>query len=340
MRIFVIGSLGYHDDTIVKPIVEEIQSRRYAEVVDVYKGIAYSKGALVHVPGNMYNAVRYWATLTCDFLCKSAMNDGDVVLVTDFWNPVIFNIRMIVASKKINCRFYAIHHGSSQLPGDFASQPEYKFANAYEWAWARSYDKIFLASRWVETWMLKHAIPNTMVTGLPIKHINMKYGSMAMDWNFRDIDCIMPLRMDWDKGSDRFIEFVLNNPGYSFISFANGIPELGLPRNLTVNPIQSREALLGYMNRSKYVVSCARQETFGYAVLEAAAEGCKPILLWDNNCYSELFPSSCFVDLNDCQINQHDHLNYYTKVDAGALLMRLAGAEKRIVDVLMGEQNG
>jgi hypothetical protein len=302
MTVWIVGSLNYHNDTIVKPIIAELKKRGvnhcWLEVSDYV-----ADGANVHVEDQTENTINYWEE-TSDIVGlpqtvgegKFCLSDGDSVLVLDFWNPMIFQLKFYVTRKKFDVKFFSIHHGSSHLPGDFASGPEFKWAKKFESAWIDCYTKIFFGSKNAYGMMPKD-MTNGVVTYLPIDYIretqaHVICGIRNEDW------VVMPLRLDADKGAAEFFEVVERNPEFTFhCSRFHSNVNIPVRSNLIVHDEMNRVELFELMSGCKYVLSCAKQETFGYGVLEAVSMGCEPVLIYsDENCYTEMYNQYFFKD--------------------------------------------
>ena len=78
---------------------------------------------------------------------------------------------------------------------------------------------------------------------------------------------VFPHRLDGEKHPEVFDELARNLkkelPGWWFVK--------------TKDVCKTKEDYYSLLGRAKIAVSCATQETFGYAMLEAAANGCYPI---------------------------------------------------------------
>lgn len=294
MTVWLIGSLGYHDETIVEPIIDEFNKRHVQ--VSWFKPDNVD-GANVHVEQCTSETLKYWVNFTA-LLPKLRKND--VVFILDFWNPIIFEFKFWSTRNNLDIKFYTLHHGSSHLPGDFASTKEFEWALAFENAWKDCYDKIFFGSMNAANQFPEMKNGARIVSYLPVGYMDKIAANVPKDIARITNRVIMPLRLDDDKGATEFFEIVANNPDYEFVALAFHcnveVPKLP---NLTLMPAMDRQTLFSLMATCEYAISCAKQETFGYGILEAVKMGCKPILQKsEHNCYNEMYDESCLFEKN------------------------------------------
>ncbi len=335
-KLLIVGSLGYHDATISEPIYEQakfhFQNVHWAQPVD-------ANGALVHVEAFTDATLKMWGDfsrhLSFDTLIKDILRDGDVVLFLDFWNPSIFQFKFWATRNNKDLKFYTIHHGSSHLAGDFANMPAYRWVDKFEDAWAACYDGIFLASSYVSN-LLGSEFGKTHVTYLPIDYLRPYMNKYLGKTGFKNGKVIMPLRMDSDKGVDRFLEFVNNNPKMELIAFSDTPENFAKFDNLDIRKPMERADLFKLESECSYVISFARQETFGYAVLEAVMMGCKPIIYFDENVNPELYPEFSFI-YDTTQLTSFSQFYRFTEQDVFRLLDKVDGATEKMC-LIMSEQ--
>jgi glycosyltransferase involved in cell wall biosynthesis len=324
--IYVLGSLAYHDDTILKPLFNEFKTQG----LSYSHSLIHGDGGLVHIPGKEKEVLWYWGRMLEEFMHLPLM-EGDKIFIVDFWNPMVVQMKFWVARMGLqNIKFYTIHHGSSQLPGDFASEPEYKnWAHYAESSWAECYDAIFCGSEVITKLMAKKCSTGKYVTSyLPITSLlpivrNAEYQKLERVKN----TAVMPLRMDPDKGVDDFIAYVDSNPNILFMAFAN--EDKWKMSNLLIQKPSTRDDLFKIEQQCEYVVSFAKQETFGYGVVEAVLNGCKPVLRGsETNCYRELFPNNTFGGpVDPAPLVQ---LKYYENLEVPNISWLVGYAEKLI----------
>lgn len=287
MRLIILGGLGYHNDTIIQPIINEANSR----LLPVVWKTLNEDGANVHLPDFTDETIKLWV----DFLNNMQFEDNDRILVADFWNPMIFAMKFNATRKEKGIKFFTIHHGSSDLDGDFSSMPEYKeWCSKSETAWASCYDGIFFGSNVVrDKFIENHGSGKYTVAHLPISYIEETINQITATEKIERVPnkVIMPLRPDYDKGFDLFLEYAHQHPEKTFF-VGSPVPQAltNLPDNVKFMGQLSRNELFRVMLSCEEVVSFARQETFGYAVLEAVLCGCKFISNYsEGTAYKELY---------------------------------------------------
>lgn len=294
MTVHILGSLNYHNETITVPILDEL-NRRHVKWVWSRPQSHLEDGANVHVEEFTSTTLNYWKDM---LRVLPDLKNGDSVFILDMWNPIVFDLKFYSTRNNLNLKFYTIHHGSSHLPGDFAAQPEFSWTHAFEDAWIGIYDKIFFGSNNA----MQQVVNKTgfkegkyVVSYLPIDCVKNSVRPNVVRY---DKTVIMPLRLDLDKGASEFFDVVKNNPDYTFhcSKFHANVDIPNLP-NLIQHESMSRVKLFELMASCEYVLSCAKQETFGYGVLEAVFMGCKPLLQKSSeNCYNELYKEFCLFD--------------------------------------------
>jgi glycosyltransferase involved in cell wall biosynthesis len=213
------------------------------------------------------------------------------VVFLDFFNPGLDVVRYSHLQKDLRCKYGAILHGGTFLKNDLYSSD---WLTMFESAWAGVYDNIYVPSQHTirhlpTAWKTKsQAIPFGMDSFKPAPRQEKKH------------DIIFPHRLNSDKGVDDFIEIAKAVPD---LSIAIPIPQQ--PQFATAN--QYHEAIAALPNvqllygednehhartlaQSRIVLSCAKQELFGYSVMKSVLSDCVPVLP-NGQCYPEFFPA-------------------------------------------------
>lgn len=307
--LHILGTLDYHDDTILKPIIKHLD--------EFYWYDTYRKKKDVHIKEYQYNTYQYWDEITRDTI--NHLRDGDTIFVTDFWFDGINRIKFHCERNNLNVKMYALHLGSSHLPGDFASKlPDISWVRALENTWIKCYDKIFVGSEsvlkelqnfeggYLSVLDLKKFVP----TYHPISHIQEIAKETPRSEERGGV--ISPLRFSKDKNCDAVVEFAEKFPEQIVYVYSPAYDDrnlyTSLPDNLIFCDTLDRRELMEVEGSMEYVFAFAKQETFGYAVLEAVLMGCKPILI-NKNVYPELYGDICFDSINDIDLDVIDHYN-------------------------------
>jgi hypothetical protein len=154
MTIWIAGSLNYHNETVVEPILAELKKRN---INHVWIKPKREDGANVHVEEMTVVTLEYWEEMLKQI--TGSVMEGDSVLILDFWNPIIFQLKFYDSRFKMGLKFFTIHHGSSHLSGDFAAQPGYKeWVWSFEDSWIRCYNKIFFGSKNAKSAVWQHRL--------------------------------------------------------------------------------------------------------------------------------------------------------------------------------------
>lgn len=221
-------------------------------------------------------------------------DDLKKILFLDFFQPGLDLLRYAFEQKGIECKLGSLLHGGTFLQGDLYS---WGWLAGFEKAWAGIYDAIYVPSKHLES-----------QCG-PLNSSSLRVFPWGMDGILpvetakgpRDIDVVFPHRLDADKGIEDLAAIAEALPDVSFAvtsvqseAVINENPYLAklkhLP-NVKFLSSQSREMHNDLLSRSKVVLSCAKQENFGYAVMKAVERGCIPVLP-KSLCYPEFFDKS------------------------------------------------
>ena len=104
---------------------------------------------------------------------------------------------------------------------------------------------------------------------------------------------IFPHRLSKEKGIEEFIAIVEQLPDTKFIitSSKKNNNKISLPKNVEFIEGITKSEYYKHLSQSKYYLSCAYQETFGYTLREALLYKCIPIVP-DRASYKENVPAS------------------------------------------------
>ena len=182
-------------------------------------------------------------------------------------------------------------HGTSFFDDDLYSFPWLK---NFELSWAQIYGSIYAPSRYI-TKNLPISIKNKVkilpfgvdgINFIPERNYKKKY------------DVIFPHRLNEDKGVTQFINIIKKMPDVRFfitvpqkeglVSKNNFYIKLKKFSNVKFIFSESSNKHLSTLSNAKIVLSCAKQENFGYSVIKSVLCGCIPVLP-NKLCYPELF---------------------------------------------------
>lgn len=220
------------------------------------------------------------------------------ILFLDFFNPGLDILRYAHLQRNTESKYGSILSGGSFLKDDLYS---FDWLRSYELAWAHTYDSIYtpsphIASHLPEPLKAKTKfLPHGMDAFTPVVSDEKKY------------DVVFPHRLNSDKGVDDLIKIAkgLNDasiavpvPHGSELNDKNryhdSLSELG---NVTLLNAQNDSEHAKTLGSSKVVLSCAKQELFGYSVMKSVLSGCAPVLP-NNQCYPHFFPKDFLYDSN------------------------------------------
>lgn len=215
------------------------------------------------------------------------------LLFIDFFNPGLDLIRYSHQQNNIHCQYGSLLHGGSFLNDDLYTWP---WLQQFERAWAMIYDVVYVPSHF-----LAQATPQWLSEKVRVFPWGMDISNQITNAQIdnKDIDVIFPHRLASDKGIDNLITIITEMPD---IEFAITIPhvqsaiknnsyfkQLSKCKNVQLIYAQSSAEHLITLQKSRLVLSCAKQENFGYAIMKAVIAGCIPIAP-DRLCYPEFLP--------------------------------------------------
>lgn len=220
----------------------------------------------------------------CELFKNHEINDGDSIFLADGWFPGIEGIQYIIDIKKLNVKIYSIFHAGTYDPYDFTVKAGMRrWGGQLEQSWFNIYDKIFVATEFHKNMIIYNRDPRceVVVTGLPINMEIKKYISDEKE----DI-VVFPHRLDDEKQPHLFdrLKERINDKNVEFIK--------------TMEHNLSKVEYYKLLGKSKVGISYARQETFGYGLIEAALLGCS-VLAPNQLSYQEIFSRGSLFNLFD-----------------------------------------
>lgn len=231
-------------------------------------------------------ATNHWkssqATEFFDRVSKGLISDDAVILITDFWNPVVHMIRYTNDLMGKNWKIVGIAHAGMYDPQDCLGR-QFKnkvWGTHLETAMFEAYDKVVFATDWhIELFCLgrKDIINHDKIlkSGLPFDflHSSLNY---ALD---KENIILFPHRLAPEKQHDVFLEVSKYFPDYEFVTCQD--------KNLSKSDYHK------LLCKSKVVFSASLQETLGISTCaEALIAGAFPFAP-DNLSYEEILPSVC-----------------------------------------------
>ena len=216
-----------------------------------------------------------------ELLHNGTVTDADTLLFADLWSPGIEMLQYIKCIMGSGPKITGILHAGTYDPNDFTVRAGMRpFFHNIEFAWMQMIDKIFVATAYHKNLILNsHAVdPDKIkVTGLPLPFQGNELDKFQQIKDDRYV--IFPHRMDPEKNPEEFSDMIgllRQRVGY-------------FPVCMTTTRPRTKGEYYTELGKASIAVSMADQETFGYAMLEATALGCVP-LVPDRLSYREMYP--------------------------------------------------
>jgi len=267
-KILVIGELGYHEHTVVRPILEQL--KQLGATID------RSPGSMdFFVKENFPTMIRNWtrAPLGTD------LSFYDVVFFVDYWNMAfpLFQYKKMIENPSI--KFVGLCHGTVRLRHDVATLVP--TAEDYEEYLKASFDTILVHAQWLRELIRRPFVYNLHVAGLPVD----LHASRIRPTLLPNNRVIYAHRFEPDKGCQMFLEFVANcrmseDPyinGTRFFATTNDQEDF---RELEIAPTGwlTQEELKELCSPGGYAWSSVNSETVGYTVSDLCSYGLTPLL--------------------------------------------------------------
>lgn len=231
----------------------------------------------------------FQSQLTCISKVINILSSESKILFLDFFNPGFDLIRYYCQLKNLFPKFGCLIHGSAFLIGDSYC---WKWLEEYELAWFKTYDIIYCPSKYLKK-QLQVFKTKTKVFPFGIDGINFPQSKKDKSY-----DVVFPHRLELDKGVDEFIEIVRDMKEVKFLvtcpqeeyAISKNQYHIQLKKHKNVSFVynQNYNQHLQTLSRCKIVLSCARQENFGYSVLKSIKCGAIP-LVPNRLCYPEMY---------------------------------------------------
>ena len=233
-------------------------------------------GSVLDAYGTVYFKATQLANLI-ELMHSGKVTSDDILLFADLWSPGIEALQYIANLGGARPKITGVLHAGTWDENDFLVRSNLRpFFHEIESSWFKMFDLIFLGSEYHKELILNsHSVnpDKLVVTGLPfypdeftLTRANIKKDNHMM---------VFPHRLDKEKHPEEFDSLMSRHPewrGYKTASY-----------------FTTKDCYYDELARASVAVSLATQETFGYAMLEATALGCIP-LVPDRLSYQELFP--------------------------------------------------
>jgi glycosyltransferase involved in cell wall biosynthesis len=198
---------------------------------------------------------------------QGRVNHGDVILLNDIWFPGIEMLAYVRDALRLDFKIAGIAHAGTWDPMDFLSQMGmWRWGADLENSWFEIVDYILVNSHFHKDMLFRarKVDHNKMkVVGYPFKP-----AEFVIPYPKKENIVVFPHRLDPEKQPYVFDELAATlkqvHPNWEFIK--------------TKDVWTDKIAYYNLLNRSKVAFSCALQETFGIAMVEAVMCGCIPVV--------------------------------------------------------------
>lgn len=221
------------------------------------------------------------------------IHKGDIIFLHDIFYPGMEAIKYVSELTDLDLKTAAFNYAGRADPHDFV-QKLGNWADFCEKGWHKACDWVFVGSEFHKNQILWWGPPllasKLKVTGYPY---NPKY-QQVKKVDKQDV-CIWPHRICVEKGLMEFRRIAAALPEVKFLVSSGGavskedLAAFKVCPNITVKHKQTKEQYHTHLAKAKWFLSTAKQETFGYALHEAADAGCI-IIAADNACNPEFVP--------------------------------------------------
>lgn len=297
-KILVIGKLGYHEDTIIKPILNQFDKL----------GIIYDRlgeNADFFIPGNKNNMINNWLSGI-----PQKMSEYDVLFFTDYWNMSIPLFMYKRYAESISPKMVGLFHGSVMLDsGDVAHQiPNSK---DYELYLFKAFDKIIIPKKFIYDKYTENIQCKLRICEFPLDYLS----SVDRPEFSQKNNIFYAHRSTTDKGVEKFLSFVEKFPNeFTYIMFGVTDVSSDIYNRILKLPIKvhgwvTRDFIKDEIKKYNggYAWSSVISETVGYAILDLVSYGLTPLL--NNHPAYTIFPKKyIYTDDNPLTVIQKSYV--------------------------------
>lgn len=196
---------------------------------------------------------------------KRSIINNDTIFFHDLWFPGIECLAYIKQMTGLRFKVAGILHAGTWDEHDF-TYPMRPWAKYIEQGWLNMFDHVFVGSQFHKDLIYEAnsvTCPVT-VTGLPF---DFKEVQRPQE---KENIIVFPHRLDKEKCPEKFDRLIE--------TLEPLIKQMGWKAVKTKEVCGSKEEYYQLLGKAKIAVSFAEQETFGFAMLEAIANGCTPVV--------------------------------------------------------------
>lgn len=229
--------------------------------------------------------------LVAERFSNGEVKSGDVFLVADMFYPGIESIRYMADLLNIKVRIIGFNYAGRADRNDFVQRLG-QWADIAEKTYHEVCDYILVGSHDHQTNVMNKfdlSPQKVIVSGLvwDIDYVEHIY---QPDMYLKEDFIIFPHRLAAEKGLTLLLAYAEYNSDRKIVITSSGARKsVALPKNVEYAYGLSKKQYYAYLNRARYYVSFARQETFGYTLQEAIVYGCR-IAVPSQACYPEMIP--------------------------------------------------
>lgn len=245
------------------------------------------QGTVLDCCGTNYYKFTQLAKLITE-INEGNVHDGDVIFISDLWFPGIESLFYIRNISKIDFKIYGILHAGTWDENDFTYLNGMRvWGKHLEACWFTEVDGIFVATQYHKQLILDSIIGNTEVADI-YDDIENKIYVTGIPFYAKDVH-------KYATKKENIVVFPHRNAEekqpHLFKLLTSMIKEF-MPDFQCINTFdvcKTRQDYFELLGKSKYMVSFAKQETFGYSTVEAMALQCC-VIVPDKLSYVETVP--------------------------------------------------
>jgi len=251
---------------------------------------AATPGAFLNFGGtNMYKSTQVHRL--AEMFTSGEIKSGDHILFTDAWNPGIINVKYMSELLNIPVVTHGLWHAGSYDPNDFLGRligdkpwirhAEQAMIASFDFNWLATNAHFALMSKTYKIW----ENVSFYRTGWPMEYT--KYMIAPVQWKDKENIIVFPHRIAPEKRVDLFRELA-SRPELSHYQFC-------IPMEMNLTKPEYHKLL----QRAKFAISFADQETLGISMYEAACAGAVPLVpnrLSYTEMYDARFKSANSID--------------------------------------------
>lgn len=230
--------------------------------------------------------------------------DGDIFLFADIFFPGIEGIKYMAELQGLSVKICAFNHAGRADEDDFV-QKLGSWSDHSEKGYHEACDLIFFGSNYHRkrvTHYFDIPVEKTLVTGMiwSSQFVDSIYTPPTIIEKINRV--IWPHRFSSEKGYLDLLNFATLNPSLDIIVTSCGKinidKSVNLPENIQLIPHLTKAEYYEALAFSKYYLSTAYQETFGYTLQEAIYFNCE-VAVPNRACYPEMVPKECLYESID-----------------------------------------